>query len=238
MCRGSEAGEAMNVLGVIPARGGSKGLPGKNLMVLGHVSLIGRALASTARSRYLTRVVVSTDSPEIARDAKAHGGLVIDRPAAFATDDCGLVPVLQHAIRCAGGPWPDFVVTLQPTSPFRRVDIIDATIQKVLETRADSAQTVCAAIESPYYMWTLETDRLQPLMGADSEPVYATRQACPAVYQPTGAVYVTRSSMLMRRNRIRGTDHRAVLCGFEESVSIDTIWDFRLAELIAKERGW
>lgn len=220
----------MTILGVIPARGGSKGLPGKNLMILNHVSLIGRALESASQSKRLTRVVVSTDSPAIATEAKRHGGYVIDRPAELATDEAGMLGVLQHAVRVAGGR-PAIIVCLQPTSPFRTGAMIDATIQKVLDG-ADSAQTLTEAPDSPFFMSTLAGDRVTPLF----THTYVCRQECPPVYMPNGAVYATSYRTLMEEGKILGTDHRAIVCNFEDSVNIDTLWDYRMAELIAGAR--
>lgn len=225
----------MNILAVIPARGGSKSLPGKNLMTLGRVSLIGRALASAAASRLLTRTVLSTEDAAIKAEGRQHGAVIVDRPADLATDEAGMLPVLQHAVRAVGGTPPDLIVCLQPTSPFRTGELIDRTIWTVLDTRADSAQTVTEAPYSPYFMSALVDDRLFPLFSHDH---IDRRQDAPRVYMPTGAVYVTRYDALMRQGRIRGEDHRAVVCGFEESVNVDTVWDFKLAEIIAKERGW
>ena len=125
------------VFGVIPARGGSKGLPGKNLRVLGKLSLIGHAVASARESTRLTRFIVSTDSPALAEEARRHGAEVpFQRPAELASDQAGMVPVLQHAVRWleATGARPDLVVTLQPTSPFRIGDDVDRTVAKVIDT--------------------------------------------------------------------------------------------------------
>src|SRR5262245_66458941 len=136
------------VFGVIPARGGSKGLPGKNLRVLGKLSLIGHAVASSRESSRLTRFIVSTDSPELADEARRHGAEVpFQRPAELASDQAGMVPVLQHAVRWleSTGARPDLVVTLQPTSPFRTGDDIDRTVDKALDTSCDSETTVTEA---------------------------------------------------------------------------------------------
>src|SRR6266581_2510601 len=113
--------------GVIPARGGSKGLPGKNLRKLGALSLIGQAVASAREAALLARFIVSTDSPEL------------------AADQAGMLPVLQHAVRwleSSARVRPDMIVTLQPTSPFRTGVEIDATVTKVIDTGSDSAQTL------------------------------------------------------------------------------------------------
>jgi N-acylneuraminate cytidylyltransferase/CMP-N,N'-diacetyllegionaminic acid synthase len=222
------------VFGVIPARGGSKGLPGKNLSRLGALSLIGHAIASAREARRLTRFVVSTDNPEIAAEAARHGAdPPFRRPADLASDHAGMVPVLQHAVRwleAEAGIRPDLVVTLQPTSPFRTGETIDRTIDKVIETGADSAQTLCEASYHPFFMKTLQGDRTVALF-ADGKK-YVRRQDAPLVYQPSGAVYVTRYQVLVDEGQVLGHDNRGVVMPFEASVNIDTEWDFLLAELL------
>src|SRR6267142_5382602 len=162
---GASLGEGLSVaapyaFGVIPARGGSKGLPGKNLRRLGALSLIGHAIASAREATRLTRFVVSTDSEEIAAEAERQALPVpFLRPGGLATDEAGMLGVLQHAVRwleSSAGVRPDVIVTLQPTSPFRTGTEIDVTIQKVIETGADSAQTLSEASYHPYFMKTLD----------------------------------------------------------------------------------
>ena len=210
--------------GVIPARGGSKGLPGKNLRALGKLSLIGHAVASARESKRLTRVIVSTDSPAIAEEARRHGAEVpFVRPAELASDEAGMVPVLQHAARwleTAERITPDMIVTLQPTSPFRTGEDIDRAIEKLIETGADSAQTLSEASYHPFFMKTLDGDRTTSLFHEGH--CYVRRQDAPAVYQPSGAVYVTRYRVLMEEGRVLGDDNRGLVMGFEASVNIDT----------------
>ena len=223
--------------GVIPARGGSKGLPGKNLRTLGGLSLIGHAIASAREATHLTRVIVSTDSEAIAEEARRQGAEVpFLRPDPLASDEAGMVPVLQHAVRWleSTGAHPDLIVTLQPTSPFRVGADIDATIAKVAETGADSAQTLSEASYHPHFMKTLEGDVTHALFEEGYR--YVRRQDAPAVYQPSGAVYVTRYAVLMAQGRVLGKDNRGIVKGFEASVNIDTEWDFLLAELLL-QRG-
>jgi CMP-N,N'-diacetyllegionaminic acid synthase len=224
-------------LGVIPARGGSKGLPGKNLRKLGPLSLIGHAVASAREAAWLTRFIVSTDSADIAEEAKRHGAEVpFLRPVELATDQAGMLGVLQHAVRwleSSAGVRPDVIVTLQPTSPFRTGGEIDATIRKVADTGADSAQTLAEASYHPFFMKTLEGDRTVALFPEGHR--YVRRQDAPPVYQPSGAVYVTRYATLMAQGRILGEDNRGIVMGFEASVNIDTEWDFLLAELLLRE---
>lgn len=220
----------MTILGVIPARGGSKALPGKNLTPLGDRSLVARAIEQAKDSTLLTDFLVTSDDPAIMREAGRFGALVVPRPADLARDDTGMVPVIQHAVVCRGGPRPDLIVTLQPTSPFRTGKRIDETIRKVLDTGADSAQTVTLASYHPFFMVSLDGDKTVPLfrLGAN----FVTRQSAPAIYQPNGAVYVTRYRTLMEQHRIVGEDNRAVICEPEESVNINTRLDWLLAEAL------
>lgn len=230
-------GTSPYVFGVIPARGGSKRLPRKNLRVLGGLSLIGHAIASAREASRLSRFIVSTDDPAILQEARRHGAEApFVRPAELATDEAGMLPVLQHAVRwleTTAGVRPDVIVTLQPTLPFRVGADIDRTIQKLLETGADSAQTVVEAAYHPFFMKTLDGDRAIPLFPEGHK--FVRRQDAPPVYQPSGAVYTTRYHVLMEQGRVLGEDHRAVVMGFEVSVNIDTEWDFMLAELILRE---
>ena len=112
--------------------------------------------------------------------------------------------------------------------------MMGGTIRKVYDTGADSAQTVTLAPYPPCFMSTLCGDVLVPM--DDYGHTYVRRQDTPDIYMPTGAVYVTRWRTLMDHGRVLGDDNRAVICGFEESVNIDTIWDFRLAEVIEAAR--
>lgn len=225
------------VFGVIPARGGSKGLPGKNLLRLGRFSLIGHAVASARESKLLSRTIVSTEDAEIAEEARRHGAEVpFIRPAELATDEAGMVPVLQHAVRWledSEGIRPDFIVTLQPTSPFRTGADIDETVQKLIDTRADSAQTLTEPVYHPYFMKTMEGDRTVPLFPGSYKVV--RRQDAPTVYQPASSVYVTSYRVLMEEGKALGADNRGIVRGFEASVNIDTEWDFKMAELIIRE---
>jgi len=148
-----------------------------------------------------------------------------------------MVPVLQHAVRwleASGGPRPTLVATIQPTSPFRVGADIDRTVDKIVTTDADSAQTVTEVAYPPFFMKTLDGDRTVPLF-LDGHK-YVRRQDAPVVYQPSGAVFITRYDVLMGEGRVLGDDNRALVMGFEASVHIDTEWDFMFAELLL-ERG-
>lgn len=185
----------------------------------------------------MSHTIVSTDDAEIAGEGRRHEAEVpFIRPAVLAADEAGMVPVLQHAVRwleASQGIRPDFVVTLQPTSPFRTGDDIDETVQKLIDSGADSAQTVTEATYHPFFMKTLDGDRTVPLFAEGHK--FVRRQDAPPVYQPSGAVYVTRYRVLMEEGKILGADNRGLVRGFEASANIDTEWDFKMAELILRE---
>lgn len=229
----------MNILGVITARGGSKGLPGKNLRLLGSRTLVAHAIASAKESRLLTRFLLSTDDEAIAREGRKAGAEVpFMRPKELATDEISIVPVLQHAVRWMEANahfQPDAVVLLQAVSPFRRGAHIDAAIQKFIDTGADSVLTLREPDYSPYFMKRVIGDRVVPLFPELAGKV-ARRQDAPPAYRPTGAVYVTRTSVLMREGNVLGKDTRGVIMPFEASINIDTPWDFMMAEILLKEK--
>ncbi|MBI5202082.1 MAG: acylneuraminate cytidylyltransferase family protein [Elusimicrobia bacterium] len=226
------------VFGVIAARGGSKGLPGKNILPLLGKPLIAWTVRTAKDAKALDRCVVSTDDATIAEAARQAGGEVpFTRPAELATDGAGMVEVLQHAVRwleASAKTRPEIVVLLQATSPLREPAEIDGVVELV-KKGADSAQTVAEDHTHPMHRFSLEGDKLQSLF-IDPES-HAQRQDGKPVYRPTGSVFAMRYPVLMEQRRIRGKDHRGLVCPFETSIDIDGIWDFRLAELVAAERS-
>jgi CMP-N-acetylneuraminic acid synthetase len=226
------------VLAVIPARAGSKGLPGKNARPLGGKPMLAWTIEAARGSRALTRAWVSTDDEALAELARAHGGEApFLRPAELATDTASIFDVLKHAVseyERREKRAVDVVVLLQPTSPLRGPGPIDEAVRLVLGG-ADSAQTVALDQTHPRHRFTIEGGRLQPLFpDADA---HSRRQDGAAIYRPNGAVYAAKTSVLRETGGLRGRDHRAVVMDFESSVDVDTIWDFRLAELILAARA-
>lgn len=229
----------MNVFGIIPARGGSKGIPRKNLVPLGGKPLIAHTIAAAAGSRLLTEWLVSTDDAEIASVSKTWGASVpFLRPESLASDEAPMLPVMQHAVKeleRLSGKKPDIIVLLQPACPFRTSDGIDAVVDKLLSTNADSVLTLRDADYSPYLMKRLEGDRVIHLFPEEAKR-FTRRQDIPLTYRPAGSVYATRYNVLMEQNLILGKDTRGLVTPFEESINIDSEWDLRLARLILSER--
>lgn len=227
----------MNVFAVIAARAGSKGLPGKNVRPLGGFPLVAWTVAAARKARSLTACWVSTDGTDIAAAAHAAGGAVpFLRPAGLAGDDSSIVDVLKHAVgeyeKTSGRA--DVVVLLQASSPLRPAALIDAAVAAV-EAGADSAQTVRLDEHHPLHKFRLEGGRLLPLFSDDRGA--ANRQSSPKVYSPDGGVYAMRRAVLMEHGALRGQDHRGIVSAFEDSVDIDSLWDFKLAEAVVAETG-
>lgn len=222
----------MSVLAIIPARAGSKGLPGKNLKSLGGAPLIAWTIRAAKAAKRLDRVVVSTEDEAIAAAAKEHGAEIpFMRPADLARDESGIIEVLRHAVRECGGS-PKIVVLLQPTSPLRTAEHIDAAVSLVADGGADSSESVALDERHPFHRYYLEDGRLR--LWDAAEPSTSRRQEHPPVYRPTGGVYAMRTELLMNAGTIRGEDHRAVVVPEETAVDIDTAFDFRLAEWLAR----
>lgn len=225
-------------LAIIPARGGSKGIPGKNIVPLLGRPLVAYTIEAARKSRWIGRVLVSTDDPEIAAASKRFGAEVpFLRPAELARDETPTLPVLQHVLaqlKSAEKYEPEIIVLLQPTSPLRRVEDIDRAVALLHQTGADSVVSLCAAEHSPYWMNRLEGDRVLPFL--DNVPEYERRQDLPPVYRLNGAVYATRRRILMEQDRLLGEDTRGIVMDAESSVDIDTPLDLRIAMLILQER--
>jgi N-acylneuraminate cytidylyltransferase/CMP-N,N'-diacetyllegionaminic acid synthase len=229
----------MNILGVIPARGGSKGIPRKNLLTLGTKTLLELAIDSARESLQLTRTIVTTEDPELAEVARSAGAEVpFQRPGKLSTDTASTWSVMQHAVTWleeTEGYHTDILAVLQPTTPFRRGSHIDQTIDAVLEEGIETAITVRETDYPPHWMLTQAEDgSLSRLI--DGSAMYTRRQDTPRVMQPNGLVYAVRRRVLEKIPvAVWGHKSRGVVMSFEDSINIDHIWQYRLAQLIWKE---
>lgn len=228
------------ILGVIPARGGSKGIPKKNIRPLAGKPLFGYTIAAARGSRRLTDFLVSTDSEEIAAIARAEGAWVpFLRPAELATDQAPTTGVLRHALEFYErhrGPVHS-VVTLQPTTPLRRAEDIDDAIAWYLhgQPEADSLISVCEAGHmNPVTLYCQIGERLEPLL-SDS-PQTVRRQEFERVLWRNGAIYITRRDLLLTRERIVGDRPLFYEMPRQRSLNIDDRLDLELAEwMLARE---
>lgn len=202
----------MNILGLIPARGGSKGLPRKNIRLLAGKPLIAHSIEHGLASRHINRVIVSTDDSEIAVIAKSYGAEVpFIRPAEFATDTATDLDVFRHSLVAL---WeneryrPEFIVQLRPTAPLRRVQTLDLAIELMLEhPEADSLRSVSIAPFTPYKMWTVsEAGQLIPVMSSPGIHDWydQPRQKLPPVYVQNGFVDIVRPATILEKNSMAG----------------------------------
>jgi N-acylneuraminate cytidylyltransferase len=225
------------VMAVVPARGGSKGLPGKNLRLLGGVPLVAHAIRQAAAAVTVDRVVVSTDSPEIAEVARAEGAEVpFLRPAALATDTATDLAVFDHLLRFlaeAEGDLPELLVQVRATSPIRRPQVIDLAVRKMLaRPDATSLRSVSPAPFSPYKMWHVGDDsrlsQVAPVPGM-KDPYDQPRQALPPAFAQDGLVDVIRSRTILDDQSMAGSTILGLLHP-ERAIDIDSLDDLRLAE--------
>lgn len=222
----------MTTLGVIPARGGSKGVRGKNLRPLAGRPLLAYTAEAARHSRRLTRLIVSTDDPAI-RDAALDMRLEVPflRPKELALDDTLMLPVLRHAVDAMKekGFTADAVVLLQPTSPLRRGEHIDRAIDLLASTGADSVVTVVEVPHqfNPASVMRLEGERLKPFLDG---PMVLRRQDKPRVFARNGPAVLAVRTGVLERGSLYGDDCRPILMSIEESVDVDTEADFELLE--------
>ncbi len=226
-------GSRPTVLAIVPARGGSKGVPGKNTRPLAGKPLLAYTAEAARQSGVCDRAVLSTDSADIA-DVGRQSGLEVPflRPAALAADDTPMLPVLTHALGmlAAEGWQPDIVVLLQPTSPLRRPEHVRAAVEQLIASGADSVVTVVEVPRhlSPDYVMRIDEGRLQPFL-PEGARVTRRQDARPA-YSREGTVYACWRSTIEQYGGIYGHDCRPLLVDPRDSLSIDSEADWAEAE--------
>ncbi len=222
------------IVAVIPARGGSKGIPMKNIRPLGNLPLIAYSIAAGLQSKYVDRVLVSTDHPEIAAVARTWGAeQPFLRPAELAEDEVTDLPVLEHTLRwleTTEGYQADLLVQLRPTSPFRSPGMVDQAIETMLASPgADSLRGVCPSGQNPYKMWKIQDGYLQPILQYDyPEPYNMPRQALPETYWQTGQIEVIRRNTIMEQKSLTGVNIIPWVLPAEYAIDLDNLyqWDF------------
>jgi N-acylneuraminate cytidylyltransferase len=227
----------MRVLGLIPARGGSKGVPRKNVRLLAGKPMLeytAKAALDAVANGVLARVILSTDDPEIADAGRASGlDVPFVRPVALARDETPMLPVIQHAIRFTQdcGEAYDAVCLLQPTNPLRCASDIERAVRMLNDTGADSVISfVRVGDKHPGRMKLVDDD------GRVTDPPFAEsfegqrRQDLPPLYLREGSIYLTRTEVLMEKGSLSGEDCRALMMPEERAINVDSILDLMLAE--------
>ena len=227
------------ILGVVPARGGSRGIPHKNLAPLLGRPLLAYTAVAAKQSKTLTRTVLSTDDTKIASVGEELGLEVpYLRPPELASDESPMLGVLQHLLRHLEqheGFRPEAVALLQPTSPLRRAEHIDEAVALLLKTNADSVVSVIPAPHNfnPVSLMRIEGKRLVPYAKG---PLILRRQDKPKIYARNGpAVLVTRSKILIKGS-LYGNHCEPYLMKEEDSIDIDTPLDLEIAEFLLRRR--
>ncbi len=223
----------MKILTIIPARGGSKGIPQKNVRPFAGHPLIAWSIDQSLRSKHIERTIVSTDDEEIRQIALKYGAEVpFLRPAELARDDSPTEPSLLHVLDelKKTGYEPDAVILLQPTSPIRFDGTLDRAIEKFQQEKCDSLLTVFAV----HHLYWKNADSAEPLYDHMNRPRHQDMKEEDQIYAETGSIYVTKASVLRKeKNRLAGKIGM-LPTKREESIDIDTEEDFLLAEEIAR----
>jgi len=220
-----------SILGVIPARGGSKGLPGKNKKLLSGKPLISWTIEEAKQSKYIDRLIISSDNDEIIKIAQdLNCEAPFKRPAKLACDNTAGIDVALHAIeQCPGF---DIIVYLQPTSPLRLCKDIDRCIEIMIEKSAKSTVSVCKVDKSPHLMYQIDKEnQMIPILPIRSKTT--NRQEFPTYYSVNGAVYVSQIEWLLKYKTLITKETVSYIMPRIRSIDIDDELDFLFAENIA-----
>jgi N-acylneuraminate cytidylyltransferase len=234
------------VLAIIPARGGSKGIPRKNIRLFAGFPLISFSIAAGLQAETVTRVIVSTDDEEIAEVARRYGAETpFLRPAELAQDRTTDLPVFQHALTWLAENedyHPDVVVQLRPTSPVRPRDCLDNAVRLLLaDPEADCVRGVVEAGQNPHKMWHIDrqTGRMRALLTVPgiAEPYNAPRQFLPPVYWQTGHIDAIRPAAILNKHSMTGDPILALVLDPHYTVDLDTLADWERAEWLVAKGG-
>ncbi|MBI5055308.1 MAG: acylneuraminate cytidylyltransferase family protein [Nitrospirae bacterium] len=229
------------ILAFIPARAGSKRVPQKNLKLLNGKPLIAYTIAAAKAAHTINRIIVSTDSEEIAAIAKQYGAEVpFLRPESISQSDSTEMQFFEHALG-----WfmenenyePDLIVLLYPTSPFRKAESIDRAVEVMLKhPEADSLRSIRLCSEHPYKMWVIEGNYLKPFVkGKDSNIHTLSYQLLPTTFIQNASIYITKPSTIKNRKSPTGDVIIPYIMDEFESIDINTPLDFTFAEALIRE---
>jgi len=219
---------------IIPARGGSKGIPRKNIKKLCGKPLIAYTIEEALNSEYIDKVSVSTDDEEIAEISKFYGAEIIKRPTKYARDDSHRRETIKHAIKTLRNQMnydPKIITFLQPTSPLRTVIDIDEAIKLFLNSDCDSVVSVYDSREKTYWSFQIKETYIEPLFGWDYFLV-KRRQELPASYVLNGAIYITKTVKFIENNSLINKRTLPYIMPAERSLDIDDEIDFKLAKIL------
>ena len=227
------------VIAIVCARGGSKGLPGKNIRPIGGKPLLAWTIEEARHSQTLDRLILSSDDPLIVDVAGQYGcEAPVPRPAKFATDESPVEDAILHALEALTEKY-DYVALLQPTSPLRLAEDLDGCIRLCIEREAPFAFTIVEPASNPNLSFYLKSDgQLEPQSGESFYELKSRRrQDLPKIAAPNGAVFVARVSDLQKSRSFYGKGAVGYMMPPERSVDIDREFDFMIAETLLQERA-
>ncbi len=223
------------IIAIITARGGSKGLPRKNIRMLAGKPLIAYSILAGINCPYICRCIVSTEDSEIKQVSLKWGAEVIDRPEELASDYALSQDVVRHVMETleAEGHLPEYFVLLQPTSPLRTAEHITLCLKKYFASSVACAISVTEAEHHPYKTLLLQNNYLKPLINIES--LDKPRQILPKIVRQNGAIYVMPSKLFLELNSFYAEPAMPFFMTREESIDIDEEYDLLLAEFIMKK---
>ena len=228
----------LEVLSVVLARGGSKGIPRKSLLEIGDKSLIGYAIDEAVKSNTISRVVFSSDDLEMQQEAKKHGAEVLfTRPDELAEDTAGSWSVVQHAVK-----WLeenknyscDYVILLQPSTPFRTASHIDTAFSLMLKENNNSCISVREVDYPPHWMFWIDKNNVANRLFPEGENI-KRRQDAPVAWQPNGAIYIISSKMLFDKPTLPNKNTTLYRMDWNSSINIDNMSQYEFAKVVQKK---
>lgn len=232
----------MNIIAIIPARGGSKGIKLKNLVDVNGYPLIYYSIKHALDCKLIDRVIVSTDHPGIAEVSKKFGAEVpFMRPIELAEDHVLDFPVFEHTLRQLETDekyFADIIVHLRPTAPYRKTEWLTKSIQNLIESEeADSIRSVSPVRQHPYRMFEIKDGFLSPLMkDQHPEPYLLRRQDLPSLFYYNCVIDVTKRRTLMEKRSMTGTKILPFLMSDEDTVDVDTPLDLEIVRHVFKDK--
>ena len=220
-------------LAIVPARGGSKRLPRKNILDLSGKPLIAWSIEAGLKSKYIDKVVVSSDDDEILAIAQKYGSAIIKRPNELASDTASSFDAIKHAIE--NSDKYDYVVLLQPTSPLRNEKHIDESIELLFQKSADAIVSVCEMEHSP--LWSNTLPESKSLVNFIPEKAKKRSQDLSTYYRLNGAIYLCNATILLEKKNFLIDDKIfAYLMDQETSIDIDNELDFKISQLLIHDK--
>jgi len=227
------------IIAIIPARGGSKGIPKKNIVEINGKPLISYTIDVAKKSKLIDRIIVTTDNNEIAEISKKYGAEVpFIRPSDLAEDHVPTYPVIRHTLN-----WldenenykPDLIVILEPTFPIRTPDEVDIAINKIQkDEEADSLRSVIEPFQNPFKMWKIKNKYLTPLIETGNDSYEKPRQTLERIYWQNGHIYISRYETIMNKENIHGDKILPYILDESKFIDVDTKKDLELLRKVIK----